>query len=58
MPPPQLIVLATPLVTYRYCQRETSYGRSSGDTPPPPPLETSRTFFDIYLAGFKIEYCV
>ena len=31
-------------VTYRFCPRETSHGRSSGD--PPPPLETSRTFFD------------
>ena len=31
-------------VTYRFCPRETSYGRSSGD--PPPTLETSRTFFD------------
>ena len=33
-------------VTYRFCPRETSYGRSSGDPPPHPPLETSRTFFD------------
>ena len=31
-------------VTYRFCSRETLYGRSSGD-PPPPPLEMSRTFF-------------
>ena len=30
-------------VTYRFCPRERSYGRSSGD---PPPLETSHTFFD------------
>ena len=26
--------------------------------PPPTLLETSRTFFDIYLEGFKIECCV
>ena len=25
---------------------------------PPPPLETSRTFFSIYLDGFKIKCCV
>ena len=28
---------------YRFCSRETLYGRSSGD---PLPLEMSRTFFD------------
>ena len=32
-------------VIYRFCPRETSYGRSSG-APPYPPLETSQTFFD------------
>ena len=38
-------------VTYRYCPRETSYGRSFEDPPPThSPLETSRAFFDIYLA--------
>ena len=30
-------------VTYRFCPQETSYGLSSGDSPP---LETSRTFSD------------
>ena len=40
-------ILAKGSVTYRFCPRETSYRRSSGD-PPPPPLETSRTFFDFF----------
>jgi hypothetical protein len=35
-------------VTHRFCPRETSYGRSSGDPPFPPPraLETPHTVFD------------
>ena len=39
--------------------REVSHIDIVHETPPPPtPLETSRTFFDIYFEGFKIECCV
>ena len=51
-------------VSYRFYPRETSYGRSSD--PPPPLLETSRTFFDFaegpealfILQALRLSCCV
>ena len=41
-------------VTYRFCPRETSYGRSSGD-PLPPRLRNVTNFFSIiYLASLSV----